>query len=226
MFNTEKYVIYKRVSGGHNQKSGLGLDAQSDEINAYLQARNNYQIVSTFTEVQSGKDHENRPELMAAMDIAEKTKSTIVVSRLCRLSRDLEFVAKLMKNPKINFKVATHPNADNFTLAIYATMNMRERELISIRTKNALRAARKRGTKLGTSGSENIKNANAKRQLMANEFANKISHIVIPMKQSGMSSRKIAAALNQSKITTSQGKNWNNNQVLRLLKRVDYQLVA
>ena len=163
---------------------------------------------------------------MAAMDIAEKTKSTILVSRLCRLSRDLEFVAKLMKNPKINFKVATHPNADNFTLAIYATMNMRERELISIRTKNALRAARKRGTKLGTSGSENIKNANTKRQLMANEFANKISHIVIPMKQSGMSSRKIAAALNQSKITTSQGKNWNNNQVLRLLKRVDYQLVA
>ena len=61
---------------------------------------------------------------------------------------------------------------------------------------------------------------------MANEFANKISHIIIPMKQSGMSSRKIAAALNQSKITTSQGKNWNNNQVLRLLKRVDYQLVA
>ena len=215
MFNTEKYVIYKRVSGGHNQKSGLGLDAQSDEINAYLQARNNYQIVETFTEVQSGKDHENRPELMAAMDIAEKTKSTILVSRLCRLSRDLEFVAKLMNNPKINF-----------TLAIYAVMNQRERELISIRTKNALRAARKRGTKLGTSGSENIKNANAKRQLMANEFANKISHIVIPMKQSGMSRRKIAAALNQSKITTSQGKNWNNNQVLRLLKRVDYQLVA
>ena len=46
------------------------------------------------------------------------------------------------------------------------------------------------------------------------------------MKQSGMSSRKIESALNQSKITTSQGKNWNNNQVLRLLKRVDYQLVA
>ena len=40
MFNTEKYVIYKRVSGGHNQKSGLGLDAQSDEINAYLYSIN------------------------------------------------------------------------------------------------------------------------------------------------------------------------------------------
>ena len=75
------------------------------------------------------------------MDIAEKTNATILVSRLCRLSRDLEFVARLMKNPKINFKVATHPTADNFTLAIYATMNMRERELISIRTKNALRMA-------------------------------------------------------------------------------------
>ena len=223
MFNTEKYVIYKRVSGGHNQKSGLGLDAQSDEINAYLQARNNYQIVETFTEVQSGKDHENRPELMTAMDIAEKTKSTILVSRLCRLSRDLEFVAKLMKNPKINFKVATHPTADNFTLAIYATMNMRERELISIRTKNALRMARKRGTKLGITGKENIKHANKERILKANQFARNISHLIIPMKRSGMSSRKIADALNASKVTTPQGKTWGNRQVLRLLERIDYQ---
>ena len=225
MFHTEKYVIYKRVSGGQNQKSGLGLDAQSDEINQFLQTRNNYQIVREYTEVRSGKDHENRPELMAAMDTAIKTKSTILISRLCRLSRDLEFVAGLMKNSKINFKVATHPNADNFTLAIYAVMNQRERELISIRTKNALRAARKRGTKLGTSGSQNIKHANAKRVLKANEFAMKLSHLIIPMQKSGMSSRRIAAALNESKITTSQGKNWNNNQVLRLLKRVDYQLV-
>jgi DNA invertase Pin-like site-specific DNA recombinase len=223
MSHTNKFIIYKRVSGGKNQKSGLGLDAQTDEINIFLQAQTNYQIVSEHTEVKSGKSHEDRPELIAAMDIAEKTNATILVSRLCRLSRDLEFVARLMKNPKINFKVATHPTADNFTLAIYATMNMRERELISIRTKNALRMARKRGTKLGITGKENIKHANKERILKANQFAKNISHLIIPMKRSGMSSRKIADALNASKVTTPQGKLWGNRQVLRLLERIDYQ---
>ena len=43
------------------------------------------------------------------------------------------------------------------------------------------------------------------------------------MKRSGMSSRKIADALNASKVTTPQGKLWGNRQVLRLLERIDYQ---
>ena len=80
------------------------------------------------------------------MDIAEKTNATILVSRLCRLSRDLEFVARLMKNPKINFKVATHPTADNFTLAII-TMNRRKR-VNKYQDKKCTCMARKRGTKL------------------------------------------------------------------------------
>ena len=37
------------------------------------------------------------------------------------------------------------------------------------------------------------------------------------------SSRKIADALNASKVTTPQGKTWGNRQVLRLLERIDYQ---
>ena len=46
------------------------------------------------------------------------------------MSRDLEFVAALMKNTKVTFKIATQPNADNFTLSIYASMVTREREMI------------------------------------------------------------------------------------------------
>ena len=41
----------------------------------------------------------------------------------------------------------------------------RERELISIRTKNALRMARKRGTKLGITGKENIKHAKQQKNI-------------------------------------------------------------
>ena len=76
------------------------------------------------------------------MELASKTGACILVNRLDRISRDLEFTASLMKNPKVSFKVATQPNADNFTLAIYAAIRMKERELISIRTKNLCRHLR------------------------------------------------------------------------------------
>ena len=40
-----------------------------------------------------------------------------------------------MKNTKVTFKIATQPNADNFTLAVRPAMVTREREMISIRTR-------------------------------------------------------------------------------------------
>ena len=59
----EKFVIYRRVSGGHNQiKSGYGLDVQSTEINSYLTGLTEYKITKEFTEIASGKDHKNRPK--------------------------------------------------------------------------------------------------------------------------------------------------------------------
>ena len=85
------YVLYKRISGGHNQvKSGLGLEAQQNEIDLYLQSTGEYQIKGTFTEIASGKDHKNRPVLQKAIETAIKTNSIILISRICRLSRDLE----------------------------------------------------------------------------------------------------------------------------------------
>ena len=132
-----KYILYRRISTSKQEESGLGLDAQMNEINLFLAASSDYEIVEDLIETASGKDHLNRPVMLRAMELASKTGSTILVNRLDRISRDLEFVASLMKNPKVNFKVATQPNADNFTLAIYSAIAMKEREMIYIRTRNA-----------------------------------------------------------------------------------------
>ena len=67
------YVLYKRISGGHNQvKSGLGLEAQQNEIDLYLQSTGEYQIKGTFTEIASGKDHKNRPGVRVAIETVIK----------------------------------------------------------------------------------------------------------------------------------------------------------
>lgn len=214
------YVLYKRISGGQNQiKSGLGLEAQQNEMNTYLQTVGEHQIVSTFTDIASGKDHTNRPQLNLAIETAIKTKSVLLCSRLCRLSRDLEFVAALMKNTKVSFKVATQPNADNFVLAIYAAMVMKEREMISIRTKSALREARKRGVELGKMGSTNIKRANEIKTASADRFAEKVNKVITPLRQQNKTYWQIAKVLNDINFTTPRGGSFSASQVRRYALR-------
>ena len=212
----EKFVIYRRVSGGHNQiKSGYGLDVQTTEINSYLTGLTDYKITKEFSEIASGKDHKNRPVLQEAIETAIKTNSILIISRICRLSRDLEYWAGFMKNTKVKFRIATNPSADNFMIAIYAAMVMKDREEIARRTKSALREARKRGVKLGVMGSENIKKANEIKVKKAKEFANTIKPIIIPLRKQGLSYKEIANRLNLVGISTMRGKSFAAGQVQR-----------
>ena len=217
---TTKFVIYRRISGGTNQiKSGLGLEAQMTEINCYLQGVDDYQIVEEYTEIASGKDHQNRPILQSAIEKSIQTNSIVLVSRICRLSRDLEFTASLMKSNKVKFRIATMPTADNFIIAIYAAMVQKDREMISIRTKNALREAKRRGVKLGISGKENIKNANKVKIQQADKFAKKVKTLVIPMRVEGKTYRQIANILNEVNFLTPKGKQFSHSTVRRYLVR-------
>ena len=40
-----KYIIYRRISTLKQEASGLGLDAQMNEINVFLSAQNDYEII-------------------------------------------------------------------------------------------------------------------------------------------------------------------------------------
>ena len=92
MLKPSKFIIYRRISSIKQEESGLGLDAQMNEINLFLSATKNYEIIAEFTETASGKDHLNRPELLKAMELASKTGACILVNRLDRISRDLELL--------------------------------------------------------------------------------------------------------------------------------------
>ena len=74
-----KYVTYKRVSGGENQKSGLGLDAQERDIQLFLEnyPETPYEVLGEFVEVQTGTDNE-RPQLRAAIALAKEHQATFV----------------------------------------------------------------------------------------------------------------------------------------------------
>lgn len=215
-----KYVTYRRVSTEEQGRSGLGLDAQDRDIGLYLTTYSPepYEVVGEFLEVESGGDSA-RPELAKAIALAKKTKATLLVSKLDRLSRKVAHIATLMDDPKLSLRVASMPHADKFALHIYAALAEQERDFISLRTKAALKEAKARGVKLGGMRDATMRRNEVVKQ-QADDRAETWRGIVEPMHQAGATLREIAGALNSAGVKTARGGEWHPTSVARVLDRL------
>ena len=141
-----KFVSYLRVSTARQGRSGLGLEAQRQAVEDFLNG-GNWQLVKEFVEVESGKNAD-RPQLAKAFQLCRLIGAKLVIAKLDRLSRDAHFLLGLEK-AGVDFVAADMPQANRLTIGIMAVMAQHEREMISERTKAALAAAKRRGVKLG-----------------------------------------------------------------------------
>ena len=103
--------------------------------------------MAEHVEIESGK-RADRPELAKALEACKRPKARLVIAKLDRLSRNLAFVATLM-DARVEFTAVDNPHANKLTVHILAAVAQHEREMISERTTDALRAAKARGVKLG-----------------------------------------------------------------------------
>jgi DNA invertase Pin-like site-specific DNA recombinase len=217
-----KFIAYYRVSTQKQGKSGLGRDAQEKMVNDFVKA-NGGEIVGVYEEVESGKN-DNRPVLAKAMKHAALVGGRILVGKLDRLSRDLNFITSLQKN-RVDFVVSDMPHCDSFTIHIYGALAQRERELISSRTKAGLAAAKARGVKLGTNNlnMNMVKEASAKGALVrcqnADYFAAKVTPVIEAMTAQGKSLRVVAAELDNLGVKTARGCKWTATAVKNALAR-------
>src|SRR5204863_6654305 len=79
---------------------------------------------------------------------ARRNKATLVVAKLDRLARNVEFLAGVL-NSAVDFVACDNPAANRLTLHILAAVAEAEAKAISDRTKAALAAYKARGGKLG-----------------------------------------------------------------------------
>jgi DNA invertase Pin-like site-specific DNA recombinase len=219
---TIKWISYLRVSTDRQGKSGLGLESQRAAVTDFLNG-GNWKLVKEFVEVESGKRCD-RPVLADALKACRVYGATLVIAKLDRLSRDAHFLLGLEK-AGVDFVAADMPRANRLTVGIMAMVAEEERRMISARTKAALAAAKKRGTKLGgyrgAKLTRKIREAgNAARMRVAAERAADIAPIIAELQASGATSlRAIAAGLNQRGISTARGSAWSATQVARVLAR-------
>ena len=215
----DRYVVYRRVSTKEQGKSGLGLDAQDRDIRIYLeQYCDEPEVVGEFLEVESG-GKSDRAELEAAIKLAKKEEAILLVSKLDRLSRSVSFIAKLMDDKKLEFKVASMPSADKFQLHIYAALAEKERDFISQRTKAALKEAKEKGVKLGGLRDKTMKR-NVVWKQEAQDRAEKLRAMVEPWVDVKMTLRAMAQALNDAGVKTARGGAWSAIQVSRVVARL------
>jgi DNA invertase Pin-like site-specific DNA recombinase len=144
-------VAYYRVSTQKQGRSGLGLEAQKKAIASFAAAEG-LTVVAEFTEIETGKGADaldRRSELKAALKAAKKAKASVAVAKLDRLSRDVAFISGLMSQKVPFVVVSLGRDVPSFMLHIYAALAEEERRTISLRTREALQAAKARGVKLG-----------------------------------------------------------------------------
>jgi DNA invertase Pin-like site-specific DNA recombinase len=215
-------VAYFRVSTARQGVSGLGLDAQRAAVHAYA-AQTGASLLTEFTEVESGK-RADRPKLAEALGACRDHGATLVIAKLDRLSRNVQFLSTLM-NGSVPFVALDMPAASRLSLHIMAAVAEAEARAISERTIAALVIARQRGTKLGAPNpAANLSDAGRRRSLESRRRAAR-ERFAVPMalatawRRDGKSLAQIAREFDGLKLAFSRNGNsrWTAAAVHRVL---------
>jgi DNA invertase Pin-like site-specific DNA recombinase len=222
--STPEYVIYYRVSTKRQGDSGLGLQAQRAYIEHYYQGRT---ILAEFTDVKSGKDVFNRPELMKALELCKERQAVLVVAKIDRLSRNTEQALAIFRELEGRLESCDIPNLDKFTLTLFMAIADRERELIGIRTKGALvQRVKNKGEwrisseAFATGQAARLGHATIKAQAAENRNSRQASTLIRQLVKDRYSWSEIARQLNEGGFRTPKGGNYQTVQVQRLYNRL------
>lgn len=221
------FVVYLRVSTARQGRSGLGLEAQQEQVARHVQSVNG-RVLETFTEIESGKNCE-RPQLAASLAACRLRRATLLIAKIDRLSRDAAFLLGLQKDLQragLKFVAADLPEANELTIGIMAVIAQAERKMISERTKAALAVAKGRGKTLGnpanlsnrakgTAMSARVRTESAAQQ------ASDLAPVIANVRAEGATSlREIAEVLNERGYRTARGRNWHHMSVHRVLQNL------
>jgi DNA invertase Pin-like site-specific DNA recombinase len=223
------FVAYYRVSTDRQGRSGLGLEAQRATVLAQIKATGG-SLASEFTEIESGR-RSDRPQLKAALASCRALRAVLIIAKLDRLARNARFLLTILEGAGDEGVVFCDlPNVPvgpvgKFMLTQFAAVAELEAGLISQRTREALRAAKARGQRLGNprlrpGSPKHAHNASKIASDRARARADAVSPYIEQAKRAGATTlAEIAEALEARGVRAPRGgQYWSPSQVLRVLR--------
>lgn len=212
--NKPKRVIgYVRVSTGDQAESGAGIESQKSAIRAECD-RNGWELAEIVEDAGVSGKSLNRPGLRRALDTLTSGEANVLMAaKLDRLSRSTRDVCELgdmamhygFDLSLLDARIDTTTPHGRAQLSMMATFAQLERELIGLRTKEALAVKKSQGVKLG-------------RAVLVDPDT---EQTILTLRSGGQSLRAIADRLNADGVDTAQGgKRWYASTVKSVLDRV------
>ncbi len=212
----ERLIAYVRTS---TARQSLGLDAQRHAIRSFCSG--GAEVIAEYVEQESGKRHDNRPQLAKALAHCRRARAKLCIAKLDRLARNVAFISALMESG-VEFIACDMPMANKLTIHILAAVAEHEREMIAQRTKDALAVRRGQGVRLGNPS--NLKQAGALGRAASRANADQRAANVLPIierirEQGTTTLAAIAEELNARNIATPRKGLWHAGSVARMLQR-------
>ena len=213
-------IGYARVSTKKQGLDGFGMEDQIKQIKDYAK-RNNLTIIKIYKETESGnKTDKHRPELSKAISQSKINKCKLVIARIDRLSRNVEFTYKLL-NSKVDFVCIDMPQANTMTIGFMSVIAQNYRDQVSANTKRALARKKENGDKLG-----NVINLVKHRdkgrithKQNCSKFATDKLQMIKGFMSTGVTSYKgLADLLNKHQVPTMRAKKWYPTTIKNILE--------
>ncbi|WP_295144982.1 recombinase family protein [uncultured Reyranella sp.] len=228
---SRRFIAYYRVSTRAQGRSGLGIEAQQETVQRFLEAEGGgLPPLASYTETESGR-RKDRPQLAKALAACRAHRATLVVAKVDRLARSQAFLESILTSgARVRFcdlpeiKGAT----GRFMLRQMASVAELEGEFIGERTKAALAARvaragqwdRKAKHHLVPGAGQEAAVASLKEQ--ADARASDLADFIGQLRKDGAGTlREIAEGLNRANVPTPRGGSWGPSNVRNILNRVE-----
>lgn len=219
-----RLIGYVRVSS-ESQAENTSLAEQRKKIEAYCTAYG-HELVALFEEVGSGRDVENRPAFLEALEAVRSGADGIIATKLDRVARNTRDVLALVEEVLqphnkalilLDLQVDTSSPTGRMILTVMAAVAQLERDTINDRTQGGRKAKAENGgyaygaPKFGTKAVDG--------ELVTDDQEQEIIELIHRHRRSGKSTRAIAIWLNNHGYRTKRDKEWQSAQITRILQR-------
>jgi DNA invertase Pin-like site-specific DNA recombinase len=210
-----EFTLYTRTSTGKQQ---IGIEEQKQH--AYRWLKDGDIIVNEYSEVESGRKND-RKQLLEALAYCKKNNTTLLITRLDRLSRSASFTM-MLADSNVEFLALDCPNANKMTIGFMSLMNQDYAEKVSANTKKALAYLKSQGVILGKA--ENFTNetrlkGSAQTKSKYEELNKQVTKIIVRLRNEKRTFDSIAQELNADCYKTATGGEFTKQIVKRLFDR-------